>query len=367
MLANDLLEYIYKNDKVTSILESIGCHHISTQSQKEYRCGLANHANRTMVAIQKTETLKTRIYSKEEIIRGNLFSLIMYIKKYTFLETIKYLHKELDLEYTKYNNKQDTKEIKKENPLDIFLKVKPKRKCVVDVNDIKFINQEFIEDYTPNLHISWLKEGIISKTARRFNIGYDWSSRRIVIPHRFWSAGDDEYVGVVGRTILTSEQCELLDIPKYYPLKAYPKSLNLFGLQENYKSIQEANSVVVFEAEKSTLKRHSRLDETGVSACSHDLSDEQVKILISLDVPITIAWDKDISLYHIRQTCSKFFGIRQIFYIWDSWDLLGNKDSPADMPNKIYNFLFNHKVEYNQKEHYLYLKEKQERENVKYG
>jgi hypothetical protein len=87
-----------------------------------------------------------------------------------------------------------------------------------------------------------------------------------------------------------------------------------------------------------------------------------------LDIPITIAWDKDISLYHIRQTCSRFFGIRQTFYIYDKWDLLaGKKDSPADAPNKIYNFLFKHRIEYTEKEHNLYLKEKQERENIKNG
>jgi DNA primase len=77
LLANDLLEYIYKNDKVISILESIECHHITFHSVKEYRCGLPNHTNRTMVAVQKTETLKTRIYSEEEIIKGNLFTLII--------------------------------------------------------------------------------------------------------------------------------------------------------------------------------------------------------------------------------------------------------------------------------------------------
>jgi DNA primase len=286
----------------------------------------------------------------------------MYVKKYTFLETIKYLHKELGLEYTKYNSKQDTKDNEKENPLDVFLKVKPKKKYIVDVNDIKFINQEFISDYTPNLHISWVKEGITSKTARRFNIGFSYQNRRITIPVRYWCGEENEYIGVIGRTTLTSEQCELLDIPKYYPLIRYPKSLNIYALNENYKSIQEQNSAVIFEAEKSALKRHSRLDETGVAIGSHDLSDEQVKILISLDVPITIALDKDISLYHIRSQCEKFFGIRKIFYIFDTWDILNDKESPADKPNKIYNFLFNHKFEYTEKEHNLYLKEKEERE-----
>lgn len=362
MLANELLEYIYQNDKVVFVLEKIGCHHITSHSPKEYRCGLPNHTNKTTVCVKKMETLKITIYSEEETIRGNLYTLIMYIKQYTFVEVIKYLHKELNIEYTGYNKNQI---LKKESPLDIFLKVKPKRKTKIDVKDIQFINQEFISDYTPNLHISWIKEGIISKTARRFNIGYDYNSKRIVIPIRYWCGEDNEYIGIMGRTILPTEYCDMLNIPKYYPLMAYPKSINLYGLNENYKSIQEKGYTVIYEAEKSVLKRHSRLDETGVAVCSHDLSDEQVKILISLDVNIIIAYDTDVSLYHIRSQCDKFYNIRKVYYMYDKWGLLGEKDSPADAPNKIYNFLLKHKVEYNVKEHNEYLKEKEERENKK--
>lgn len=361
MLADELLKYIYENDKVINILESIGCHHITSHSPKEFRCGLPNHTNRTMVAIKKSDSLKTTIYSVEETLRGNLFTLVMFIKKITFVEAIKYLHKELNLQYTGYNSKDY---IKKESPLDIFLKVKPKKSIKIDVQDLQFIDDEFISDYTPNLYISWLKEGIISKTARKFNIGYDYNSKRIIIPHRYWCGEENEYIGIMGRTTLPTTYCDLLNIPKYYPLKAYPKHINLYGLNENYKYIQEKGYVTVFEAEKSVLKRNSRLDETGVAVCSHDLSDEQVKILISLDVDILIAYDKDISLYHIRSQCEKFYPVRNVSYIFDKWDLLSVKDSPADASNKIYNFLLKHKVEYNEKEHYEYIKEKEQRENT---
>ena len=43
-------------------------------------------------------------------------------------------------------------------------------------------------------------------------------------------------------------------------------------------------------------------------------------------------------------------------YIYDKWDLIpkGSKNSPADMPNKIYNFLFKHRTVYDEKERKLY-------------
>ena len=141
------------------------------------------------------------------------------------------------------------------------------------------------------------------------------------------------------------------------PSEPHPKSINLYGLQENYKSIQLAGYVLVYESEKSTLKRHSRKDGTGVSLGSHSLSEDQVKILIGLNVSIIIAYDKDISLRHIRSECEKFYKIRSVYYIYDKHDLLKDKQSPADADNKIFNYLLKYKTQYNENEHVKYIKE----------
>ena len=153
----------------------------------------------------------------------------------------------------------------------------------------------------------------------------------------------------------------MLDIPKYFPLKKFPKSMHIYGLQENYKTIQEENRVFVFESEKSTLKRHSRKDGTGVSIGSHCLSDEQVKILIGLNVQIIIAYDKDVSLYHIRSECERFYGVRNIYYIYDKYNLLEEKMSPADANNKIFNYLLKYRIKYDEIEHKEYINDKNKR------
>ena len=149
---------------------------------------------------------------------------------------------------------------------------------------------------------------------------------------------------------------EEFDIPKYFPLIKYSKSLNLYGLQENYNGIQTKNQVVVYESEKSVLKRFTRLDETGVAVGSHSLSEEQIRILIGLNVDITIAYDKDIPLQHIRSECEKFYGIRNINYIFDKRGLLKEKESPADAHNRIFEYLLKNKIKYDEKEHELYIK-----------
>jgi hypothetical protein len=156
-------------------------------------------------------------------------------------------------------------------------------------------------------------------------------------------------VGIVGRT--TVPNYEVFDIPKYFGIKPFSKGMDLYGLYENYQSIQEKGYVTVFESEKSVLKRYSRKDETGVAIGCHSISEEQVKILIGLNVDIIIAFDKDVSANEVRKECEKFYGIRNVYYVYDKWNILSEKDSPADMPNKQYEFMFKYKIKYDEAEH----------------
>ena len=350
MTANELIQYIIDNDKILNILEDLGCHHLKEYG-KEYRCGLPTHSSKDAISIKK-ETLKTKVFqSNSNIIRGNIFTLCQTIKNYSFSEANRYIHNLFGLEYKfKFNKKNDT-DFK--DPLEIFKKVKKKK--YTDINNLDVINEDCLSEYIPYIHIEWVREdGIMPWTSKVFNIGYSVNKKRIVIPHRYWSGEKNDYVGVIGRTVI--KEWEMLDIPKYFPLKNFPKSMNIYGLQENYQTIQETGYCVLYEAEKSVLKRHSRNDGTGVAVCCHDISDEQVKILIGLNVDVVIAFDKGISIEHIRSACDRFYGIRTVYYIYDKYDLLKEKESPADATNRIYTYLLKYKTLYDEKERREYLK-----------
>jgi len=354
MTTNELIKYIIDNDKIVEILESLKCHDIKEHT-KEYRCGLPNHHNKNTIVVNK-ETGKIKVYQSDGIVvRGDIATLCMTILNISFPESNKYLHKLFGLEYKYTSKKSKEKEIIND-PLEIFKKVKS-NKIQFDVNEIEIFDENALKDYMPYPHIDWIREGIMQWTCEEFKIGYSNEKRRIIIPHRWWCGSENDYVGIIGRT--TIKEWDMLDIPKYFPLKSYPKSCNLYGLQENYKYIQEADYINVFESEKSVLKRHSRNDKTGCAVCSHEISSEQVKILISLDVDIVIQMDEGIPINHIRHLCEKFYNIRNVYYVFDKWDLLESKESPADKQNKIYEFLWKYKVKYDEKEHREYLKWKE--------
>lgn len=351
MTVNELKRYIYDNHKIDYVLDKLGCSHIEYHSNKDYYSASQPDGDNPMgVNIRNNEYLNYRSFSRNVSYEDNedLISLVEYIKKCSFIDALKYLHTILGLEY-KWA-KQPIKKTNTLDPLSIFKKVRSRR--IINVDEIHTIDEEILNDYIPMLYIGWLREGVMPWTAKKFGLAYSYRRKRVIIPMRYWMTG--ELLGINSRT--TVENYEELGIKKFYITPTYQKNMNLFGLYENIESIKKAGYVVIYEAEKSVLKRDSKCDSTGVALSGHTLSDEQVRILIGLNVDIIIAMDKDVPIDEVRFMCEKFRNIRNVSYIHDKWDLMGEKDSPADMSNKIFDFLMKYRVKYDANEHREYLK-----------
>lgn len=344
-----LKKYIFENGKIENVLNEIGCNHITYHPNKEYySCSNYNGDNQNAVNVKNNEYLNVTNWtrSKEFDDNSDIITLVQYNKNMSFIEAVKYIHKILDLPF-EFKKKEEPQ--KKKDPLALFKRIANKRKSV-NVGDIQVLEDKLIQDYIPMLHIDWVKQGITERTRKKFGLAYSYKHKRVVIPMRYWLTG--ELLGFNQRT--TVENYAEFNIKKYFITPTYPKQLNLYGLYENYDAIQKAGYVVVYESEKSVLKRDSLCDSTGVAISGHILSQEQIAILIGLNVDIIISMDKDIHIDEVRHLCSKFYNIRNVYYTYDSYDLLGEKDSIADAPNKIFNFLIRHKIKYDQKEHRLY-------------
>ena len=188
--------------------------------------------------------------------------------------------------------------------------------------------------------------------AKKFELAYSYKYHRVVVPIRFWE--DGRLVGFNQRT--TVDNYEELGIRKYFLTPSYKKNLNLYGLWENRKEIEGKKTIVICESEKSVLKRYSRNDGTCVALQGKKLSEEQRRIILGLDVKeIVVALDNDVPIEEVRHICEQFFRARKVSYVKDRWDLLGEKDAPADAENKVYNFLMKHRIRYDESEHKKHL------------
>ena len=357
MTVLELKKYIFHEGKIEFILNEIGCGHIVYHPTKEYySCSNCNGDNKTAINISNNEYLNCRNYTREKEFDENsdLLTLVQYNKSlnnknFSFFDTVKYLHKLLGLPLT-FKKQEEKKEVV--DPLYIFKKVKAKRKRQ-NVLDFQVLDESELQDFVPYVHIDIFREGIIQKTIKKFGLAYSYKWKRTIFPIRHWMSG--ELVGYNARTSI--ENYDLFDIPKYFITPNYQKQNNIYGLYENYNDIKKANYITLVESEKSVCKRDSRNDSTCVALQGHSISDEQVRIIIGLDVrEIVIAMDKDISIEEVWCMCEKFYGIRKVSYIYDKYDLLGEKDSPADADNKIFNFLFQFRNIYDENTHKKYMK-----------
>lgn len=355
MTSKDLKVYIYENNKIEYILKELGCLFIEFHPEKNYYSATqVDGDNKSGVIIKNNSYLNYYSYSRNiNVDEGkDLFYLIQVTKKFTFAETMKYVHKLLGLQYTFKKEKPKEEIDEKYNPLAIFQNVEKRRKSV-NVLDFKPLDENILDDYEPTIHIDLFREGIIGKTIKKFGLMYSYKWKRSIFPHRFWSTG--ELIGINARSSI--EDCEELGISKYFITPGMPKSINLYGLYENYKDIEKAGYITIFEAEKSVLKRDSLNDSTGVALSGHSISDEQVRIILGLNIrEVVIALDKDVPLEEVWHICEKFFRQRKVSFIWDKHNLLGPKDSPADAPNKIYEFLFKYRITYDERMHKKYEK-----------
>jgi hypothetical protein len=315
-------------------LQGVGCHSIASYAN-EYRAALPNDTNKTKVSVKK-KTLSSRIYRASDNVQGDIISIVMEITHTGFKDSLKKMHDILGLEFTLcYKSPK-----KKYDPLQIFKKVK--NRSYAHNQELKLYDDSILKAdsrvYLP--HILLINEGIVPSIQEEFDVMYDTESKRILFPHRHWSTGD--VVGIFGRT--TIKEWEMLNIPKYYGVLPYPKSMNLYGLYQNYKPIQEAGMVVVFEGEKSVLKAKSLGFPIGVALGGHELSTEQIKILIGLDVEIVFALDNDLAESIFVDMCKQFANIRKTSYIYDSAKvLLGDKDAPIDKGLKVFKYLLRYR------------------------
>lgn len=171
----------------------------------------------------------------------------------------------------------------------------------------------------------WFRDGVDYQTQERFGITIDFESNRVVIPIHGY---DNKLVGAKGRY---NGDCPLDERWSMY--LPYPKSLVLYGWNENSEEIVKKQCMYIVEAEKSVCQAASWGMNLMLGIGGHDISETQAQRIKSLGVDVIIAYDEGVDKSCLIKSCKQVeirnqFWRNRVGYI----DMTGEpfKSSPTD-------------------------------------
>lgn len=209
-----------------------------------------------------------------------------------------------------------------------------------------------LESFVKQYPIEWLKDNISAGAMDKYNIRYSISQNKIIIPHYDIN---NRLVGIRGRALNESE----IAYAKYAPVKIedivykHKLSLNLYGLNHNWKNIKELGICYIAESEKAVLQSELFGEKNcTVAICGSSLNIYQIKLLMQHCQPkeIVLCLDKeelpgeDKYFYKLWDMCSKYKLYTNMSFIYDRENLLNLKDSPFDRGRNIFNKLLEKRV-----------------------
>lgn len=328
MDAQTIKEYIFSNNKIEIVLENLGMHHIQWHNRNEYiTCGMPDGDNPSSTVVYCDNSFfMVKAYTRDIVDPygiSDIISLVSFINKTIFTQSINWLCELFGLDYY-------VESISDDPTLGYFktfdLLMKPKASLEVQ---LKPIPEETLKAYLPWDNTIFYEDHIDWETQAEFELGLDVFSHRITIPIR------DEMgrlVGVKGR-----RAWDAVDKwnPKYIYLHQCAKSRICYGLYKTLPYIREKNEIIVCESEKGVMQLWSYGYRNCVAVGGHSISQQQQDLIIqSGAATIIIAFDKDVDEETVRKEVENLSLYRRVEYILDFNNILEEKESPMDNPNK---------------------------------
>lgn len=328
MDAQTIKEYIYSNNKTETVLENLGMHHIQWHNRNEYiTCGMPDGDNPSSTVVYCDNSfLMVKAYTRDIVDPygiSDIISLVSFIKKTIFTQSINWLCELFGLDYY-VESISDDPTLGYFKTFDALMK--PKTSLEIQ---LKPIPEETLKAYLPWDNTIFYEDHIEWETQAEFELGLDVFSHRITIPIR------DEMgrlVGVKGR-----RAWDVVDQwnPKYIYLHQCAKSRICYGLYKTLPYIREKNEIIVCESEKGVMQLWSYGYRNCVAVGGHSISQQQQDLIIqSGAATIIIAFDKDVDEETVRKEAENLSLYRRVEYILDFDNILDEKESPMDNPNK---------------------------------
>ena len=328
MDAQTIKDYIFSNEKVETVLENLGMHHIQWHNGGEYiTCGMPDGDNTSSTVVYcDNNFLRVKAYTRDIVDAygiSDIISLVSFVKETIFTQSINWLCEIFGLDY--YST-----EIQCDDTLDYM-------KLMFSLKNIKNNSEQELKPIPENTLLGYLdwnntifyKDNIDYETQAEFETGIDVLTHRITIPIR------DELgrlVGVKGR-----RAWDVVDEwnPKYIYLHKCAKSKICYGLYKTLPYIKENNSIIVCESEKGVMQLWSYGYRNCVAVGGHSISQHQQDLIIqSGAATVIIAFDKDVEEDIIKKEAEKLSPYVRVEYIMDFDNILDEKESPMDNPNK---------------------------------
>lgn len=329
LTAKQLKDYLLNNPSfIIKILEELECHHIKHIENKRITGALPDGDNQTSIQVLLNDFLTTVVHTRSDYKGGDIYEFVSYIKKCSFRNAFMFICRLLNIDCS-FTHKPKIVN-KTFNFLNRFLK-----KEAFITNDTNVIlNETILDTYIKTAHKNFLNDNISIKSQYKFGIHYDIHDQRILIPIRDTNGN---LVTIKGRAI--EDGCK----EKY--IAYYPYSANevLYGYYENNLNILLQNEVIIVEGEKSVMQADSYGVGNVVALSKKKISDSQLYKLISLNVDVVLALDKDVEKEEVEKMAKEFKGLAKVYAIYDKNDLLGEKDSPFDRGKDIWHELYKDK------------------------
>ena len=320
----ELKEEILNRELIPDILDGIGCHHI-TDRGNFFSCGNSDGDNPRAIVVYKNEYIGCTNYTRQITKNGrsaDIFDLIAYSEDCSFAEAMKFVCNLAGLDF--YGESQELPE-----SLQILKLLKSMSVGEDDEDDspVKPISEKILSYYLPYGNKMWENEGISLSTQQDFSIMYDPASNYIAIPI-YDSVGS--LVGVKGRYFGESDEWH----SRFIYLEKCNKSKILYGLWENREYIKNSNTLIIVESEKSVLKLAELGYRNVVATGGKTISKYQIELITRTGCTPILALDKDVDEDELKDISSMFMDGITVYAVIDKDNILDEKESPPDNPQK---------------------------------
>ena len=320
----ELKEEILQRELISDILSGIGCHHI--QDRGEYfSCGNRDGDNPRAIVVYKNEYIGCVNYTRQITKNGrsaDIFDLIAYVEDCSFAEAMKLVCNLAGIDY--YG---ESPELPESLQILRLLKEMSIGEDDEDNSPVKPISEHILSYYLPYGNKMFEMDNISLEIQEEFEVGFDPYSGYVTIPIRD-SLGS--LCGVKGRYFGEPDEWHT----KYTYIEKCNKSKILYGHWQNRECIKNSNFLYVVESEKAVQQLATMGHRNSVSTGGKTISRYQVELITRTGCTPIFAFDKDVEMDEIKEIADMFMDGINVYAIIDRDNILDEKESPSDDPQK---------------------------------